>query len=45
MPRRPNRQPRNLLRRFRANTTVIAPIDPDGFFALLTERLARLPLA
>jgi purine nucleosidase len=28
-----------------ANATVIDQIDADGFFALLTERLARLPLA
>ena len=27
------------------NATVIDQIDTDGFFALLTERLARLPLA
>ncbi|HEX6111973.1 MAG TPA: nucleoside hydrolase [Geminicoccaceae bacterium] len=27
------------------NATVISEIDADGFFALLTERLARLPLA
>ena len=27
-----------------ANATVIDQIDADGFFALLTERLARLPL-
>ena len=27
------------------NATVIHEIDADGFFALLTERLARLPLA
>jgi purine nucleosidase len=27
------------------NATVINEIDADGFFALLTERLARLPLA
>jgi purine nucleosidase len=29
----------------RPNATVINEIDADGFFALLTERLARLPLA
>jgi purine nucleosidase len=29
----------------RRNATVISEIDADGFFALLTERLARLPLA
>jgi purine nucleosidase len=29
----------------RPNATVISEIDADGFFALLTERLARLPLA
>jgi purine nucleosidase len=28
-----------------ANATVIDQIDADGFFALLTDRLARLPLA
>jgi purine nucleosidase len=28
-----------------ANATVIDRIDADGFFALLTEHLARLPLA
>ncbi|HEX6114526.1 MAG TPA: nucleoside hydrolase, partial [Geminicoccaceae bacterium] len=27
------------------NATVISEIEADGFFALLTERLARLPLA
>ena len=27
------------------NATVISEIDADGFFALLTARLARLPLA
>jgi purine nucleosidase len=31
--------------RQRPNATVISVIDADGFFALLTERLARLPLA
>jgi purine nucleosidase len=31
--------------RQRPNATVISEIDADGFFALLTERLARLPLA
>ena len=32
-------------RRRPPNATVIHEIDADGFFALLTERLARLPLA
>jgi purine nucleosidase len=31
--------------RLRRNATVISEIDADGFFALLMERLARLPLA